>query len=315
LSSFAAHGELGRFEYTGSFRAADRHTLVYGADLQEEKITSDVRQQRNQNGYYVEYQGRFGTGVFVTAGARSDDNDTFGTHMSGRVSVALVRDLRAGNELKYRASYGTGFRAPSLFESAYNHGPFSYPPAAGVALGPEESRGYDFGLDYDAANGLHFEATIFKQRITDEIYFDLDTFSGYLQSVGASESRGLELGVRKRVGQHFDLLANVTTNDTEDTANQQRLRRPKQFGNVGVRYDAGDKLRLVVNARFAHDAIDVGGVALPNYTVLDASLAYTMSKTLEVFGRIENATDAAYAEAIGFRTAGRAGYTGVRVRF
>jgi vitamin B12 transporter len=184
-----------------------------------------------------------------------------------------------------------------------------------VVLGPEESKGYDLGLDLDTRNGLHFEATLFDQRIADEIFFDLDTFSGYLQSAGRSESRGLELAAKKRLGQRFELLANLTANDAEDTANRQRLRRPKLFGNVGVQYEAGEKLRFLVNARFARDAIDVGGIALPNYNVLDASLAYTVSKTLEIFGRIENAADATYVEAIGFNTAGRTGYAGVRVRF
>jgi outer membrane cobalamin receptor len=40
-----------------------------------------------------------------------------------------------------------------------------------------------------------------------------------------------------------------------------------------------------------------------------------VSKTLEIFGRIENAADAKYVEAIGFNTAGRTGYAGVRLRF
>ena len=314
-SEFAARGQLGRFEYTGSYRPADKQTLVYGLDLQDERVTTDAHAQRNQSGYYLEYQGRLGKSVFITAGARRDANDDFDSHTSGRVTLAVVHDLAGGNALKYRASYGTGFRAPSLFEAAYNRGPYSYPPAAGVVLGPEDSKGYDLGLDYDTRNGLHFEATLFDQHITDEIFFDLDTFAGYLQSAGSSESRGLELAAKKRLGQRFELLANLTANDTEDTANQQRLRRPKRFGNLGVQYAAGDKLRLLVNARFARDAIDVGGMALPDYTVLDASLAYPVSKTLEVFGRIENATDAKYVEAIGFNTAGRTGYAGVRVRF
>jgi len=312
---FAARGQLGRFEYTGSYRPAAQHTLVYGLDLQDERVTTDAHAQRNQSGSYLEYQGRLGKSVFVTAGARRDDNDEFGSHTSSRVSVAFVRELAGGNALKYRASYGTGFRAPSLFEAAYNRSPFSYPPAAGVALSPEESKGLDLGLDLDTTNGLHFEATLFDQRITDEVFFDLDTFSGYLQSAGSSASRGLELAAKKRLGQRFELLANLTANDTEDTADQQRLRRPKRFGNVGVQYEPGEKLRFIVNARFARDAIDVGGIALPDYNVLDASLAYTVSKTLEIFGRIENAADAKYVEAIGFNTAGRTGYAGVRLRF
>ncbi len=320
LSAFASHGELGRFEYTGSYRPTDGQMLVYGADLQDERVTSGEHQQRNQNGYYVEYEGKFGAGVFFTAGARYDDNDDFGSHTSGRVSVAVIRDLRGGNAVKYRASYGTGFRAPSLFEIEYNRGPFAYPPAAGVVLSPEESNGYDLGVDFDAKNGLHFEATLFNQHITNEVFFDLTTFSGYLQSQGESESKGLELGLTVPIGKRLQFLANLTTNDTADTTNQQRLRRPKRFGNFGIEYTAGDQLHFLVNARFAHDAMDVdtftfSPVPLPNYTVLDASVNYSFSKAFDVYGRIENLADENYVEAVGFNTAGRAGYVGVRVRF
>ncbi len=320
LSAFATHGELGRFEYTGSYRPAGGQTLVYGVDLQDERVTSGEHQQRNQNGYYVEYEGEFGKGVFFTAGARHDDNDDFGSHTSGRVSVAIIRGLQGGNAVKYRASYGTGFRAPSLFEIEYNRGPFSFPPAAGLVLSPEESKGYDLGFDFDAKNGLHFEATLFKQNITDEVFFDLTTFSGYLQSQGESESNGIELGLTVPIGKRLEFLANLTTNDTADTTNQQRLRRPKRYGNFGIQYTSSEELHFLVSARFARDAIDINTVTftpapLPDYTVLDASVSYSFSKAFEVYGRIENLADESYVEAVGFNTAGRAGYVGVRVRF
>ncbi len=319
-STFATHGQLGRFEYTGSYRPTDAQTLVYGVDLQDERVTSGEHQQRNQNGYYVEYEGEFGKGVFFTAGARSDNNDDFGSHTSGRVSGAVVRELPGGNAVKYRASYGTGFRAPSLFEIEYNRSPFAYPPAAGVALAPEESKGYDVGFDFDARNGLHFEATLFDQRITDEVFFDLTTFSGYLQSQGESESKGLELGLTVPIGKRLELVANLTTNDTADTSNQQRLRRPKRYGNFGIQYAAGDQLHLLVNARLARDALDIdtlssSPVPLPDYAVLDASISYSFSEVFDVYGRIENLADESYVEAVGFNTAGRAGYVGVRMRF
>ena len=54
---------------------------------------------------------------------------------------------------------------------------------------------------------------------------------------------------------------------------------------------------------------------LPDYTVLDASVNYSFSKTFDVYGRIENLADENYVEALGFNTAGRAGYVGMRVRF
>ncbi len=187
VSAFKTEGETGRFEYTGSYRPFDTLTLVYGVDLEREKlIGSPDSFDRRQNGYYFEYDGAFSNRFFLTAGARYDDNDDFGQHTSSRVTGAYLQDLGGGRSLKYRASYGTGFRPPSLYEIAYNAGPFAFPPAAGLHLSEETSRGYDLGVEYDTKLGLHVEVTYFDQDIHNEIYFDSVGFSGYLQD-GRSE--------------------------------------------------------------------------------------------------------------------------------
>ena len=46
---------------------------------------------RDQKGYYVEYQGSAEDVLFVSLGARYDDNDDFGSHTSARLSLAYVR--------------------------------------------------------------------------------------------------------------------------------------------------------------------------------------------------------------------------------
>src|SRR5690606_19453156 len=107
-------------------------------------------------------------------------------------------------------------------ELAYNAGPNAFPPAAGLALVEESSEGYDIGVEYTAATGLRLEATWFDQRIEDEIYFDLSGFSGYLQSLGTSRSKGVELGADVPIGARWELFTNVTYNDTENTDGDQR---------------------------------------------------------------------------------------------
>jgi vitamin B12 transporter len=316
-SYFATDGGIGRFEYTGAFRPSDSLTLVYGADLQrEEMLDGAAVRDRGQDGYYVEYQGAFDDRFFLSLGARYDDNEDFGSHTSSRLSAAYVQDLRVGGALKYRASVGTGFRAPSLFEIAYNAGPFSFPPAAGLALGEESSGGYDVGVEYDATGGLHLEATYFDQDVEDEIFFDLVGFSGYLQSVGTSESKGVELGMTAPVGERWQILANWTHNHTSETDDARRLRCPKTLGNLGLSYTSpDDALRLIVNYRVSRDAIDIGGAPLDDYGVLDVSLAYSVSDAIELHARVQNAADEAYEEVAGYNTAGRSVYAGVRLRF
>jgi vitamin B12 transporter len=317
VSAFRSEGEIGRLEYTGSYRPSDALTLVYGIDLQDEKLVGDPDSfSRDQQGYYFEYEGAFDDRFFLTIGARLDDSEDFGEHTSSRVSAAYVQDIGAGRSLKYRASYGTGFRAPSLYEISYNEGPFSFPPAAGLKLSEETSGGYDVGIEVDGGSGLHVEVTYFDQQIEDEIYFDLDTFSGYLQSPGRSQSTGVEVAAVVPLGERVDLDVNYMHNNAENSTNEQRLRRPKDVANLGIVYRSqNDRFGFIANYRLSRNAVDVGGLALDDYSVLDLSVRYAISDVVEVFGRIQNAADEQYQEVVGYNTAGRSAYAGVRLRF
>jgi vitamin B12 transporter len=313
-SAFTSDGGLARFEYLGSFEASPSTTLVYGIDLQTETVRSDGLQERDQRAVYFEYQAQFDRRFFVSVGARRDDNEDFGTHTSARVSAAYLPAMGAGT-IKLRTSYGTGFRAPSLFEIAYNRGPFAFPPAAGSAPREEQSAGFDVGVEYDAPEGLHLELSYFEHEITDEIYFDLIGFSGYLQSLGVSRSEGFELGFDVPLGGRWQLLGNWTTNEARDTDNQQRLRRPKRLANIGVSYVTAESWSFIANYRLARDALDIGGAALDDYGVLDVAVTRPVGAHLELRARLENLTDEQYREVIGYNTAGRSGYVGVRLRF
>lgn len=321
LDSFSTDGDLSRIEYTGSYKPTDTITLVYGFEIQQEEIISNGNDlSRDQTGYYFEYQGKINEHFFVSAGARYDDNDDFGGHTSARISAAYVQDTDSGASIKYRASVGTGFRPPSLFEVAYNSGPLAFPPAAGVSLVEESSSGFDIGIEFSTAVGFSVEVTYFNQEIEDEIFFDLSGFSGYLQSVGTSTSSGVEFAFNVPLNDQWTIIGNATYNDTENTAGQQRIRRPEKFANLGAQFNSADeKLKLLVNFRLARDSVDevflVGRVALQDYEVLDISAAYSLSESFEVFARVENALDEDYQEVTGFNTPDRAGYAGIKFRF
>ncbi len=315
VSAFASRGETGRFEYTGSYSPDGGWVLVYGLDFVSELMHGSERTERDQRGYYIEYQRRLGDAFYVSAGARYDDNDDFGTHTSSRVSGAHIQSLRNGDTLKYRASYGTGFRAPSLYEIQFNSAATS-PPASETTLREETSRGWDVGVDYDATGGLHLGLGWFSQRVNDEIIFDPITWTGYVQPAGRSVSDGVELVTRVPLTARWHFAGNWTYNETRTADNQPRLRRPRNTGNIGALYTSPDaRLRLAANLRVLRGSVDVGMAPLDNYRIFDLSGAYQLSSTVEVHGRIENLTDTSYIELAGFNTAGRAAYAGVRLRF
>jgi vitamin B12 transporter len=311
--SYGTEGETSQAEYVGNLQISDSQQLVFGSDYEKDEITTTGSESdQDQLGVFAEYQSGFNEVVFVTAGLRYDDNSDFGKHISYRASAAYVQDLASGDSIKYRTTYGTGFRAPSLSEVAYNAGPFGN----GVSLKEETSRGYDLGVDYLMQNGTEIQITYFDQEIDNEIYFDLVTFGGYLQTGDRSTSRGVETAVEYPVSSQVSLIANHTYNKTEDSTGDIRVRRPRHLANLGVEFALLDaRLNILANVRVARDAVDNGSVPLDDYEVIDLSANYRLANGLEAFGRIENLADEDYEEVTGYNTRDRSFYAGMRYRF
>ncbi len=313
-SSFTSSGEIERLEYLGNISRIAGLNLVYGVDSEQENNNGDTRRQ---TGYYLEYLSDFSQNFFITAGVRQDDNDDFGTHTSYRLTTAWITDLQQHGTVKLRANYGTGFRAPSLFEGAYNSGPWASPPASLTSLTEETSKGYEAAAEYFSVQGLRVELVYFNQTVRDAIYFDLATFSGYLQDIGDSESEGVELSASLPLSEQLSLTANYTWNDTRRPDGQQRQRRPKDLGNIGLSYLAADE-RLGLHAfyRTSRRAVDQLGstiLDLDNYQVIDLSANYRLNTNVELYGRLENVGDVRFEEVLGYNNARRAAYIGVRI--
>jgi vitamin B12 transporter len=313
--SFDRHGKLEQAGYIGSFRHSDALSLAYGVDLLTESLGDGIgKTTRDQDAYYAEYQGGFNDMLFVTAGVRHDDNDDFDGHTSYRLSGAYLIPLEQG-EIKLRATQGTGFRAPSLYEINTNQGLWTLPPAAGFELSEEESEGYDLAASWTGNNGLYLELVYFDQEINDEIFYDNNSF-GYLQISGDTQSEGVELIADWNFSQGFSASANYTYTDSQDKEGNQRARRPESIANLGLRWALLDQqLVLGVNARLSRDAVDIDGSDMDDYEVIDINASFAVSDALEVFGRIENLTDEDYEEVPNYNTSGAAGYLGVRYSF
>lgn len=310
--SYDTEGEIEKLNLTGRADLSDVHALVYGLEQREDSVGE---LDRDQWALYAEYQGNYADTFYLTAGVRRDDNDDFGHHDSLRLSGAYLIDAVAAGSLKLKTSYGTGFRAPSLFETDYNNQALELYGIELAALSPEESEGIDIGVEYFGDDGLHLEAVLFDQRIDHEIGFDLVGFTGYIQSGGESRSRGVELIADAPLTDTLVLNTNYTYTDAEDAADAPRARMPEHLANIGFTYVPVDALSASLNLRAARGAVDTSGEAQDNYQVLDASLRYTLNPSVTVYLRGENLTDKSYVEVSGFRTAGASGYAGVEVTF
>src|SRR5262245_3814371 len=105
--------------------------------------------------------------VFVTAGARIEHNDSFGTAAVPRGSIVVVARSASGalGETKLRASAGLGIKEPTVLES-FSPSPFFL---GNPDLEPERARTIEAGIDQRfAADRARIELTWFDNHYKNE---------------------------------------------------------------------------------------------------------------------------------------------------
>ncbi|MFB2351139.1 TonB-dependent receptor domain-containing protein, partial [Priestia megaterium] len=85
-----------------------------------------------------------------------DEHDTFGGQTLGQGALAWA--LNDGNTI-LRASFGQGFKAPSLYQLYSEYG--------NLALNPEEADAWDLGVEQVLADGRAVVSATWFQRETD----------------------------------------------------------------------------------------------------------------------------------------------------
>jgi vitamin B12 transporter len=254
---------------------------------------------------------------------RFDNDDQFGDHLTWRATGAYLASLVDGWEpVKFRASYGTGFRAPSLFEL--------FDASSGNPnLREETGQGVDVGVDVNFPGGT-FGVTVFDQRIDDEIRFDQTTFFRYFQSQSTSTSRGVELELSYELWDGLTVSGDYTYTDAKIASNDAenglaRARRPRHSGSVTANYSffAG-RANLNANLEFAAKQEDVDfppPFFLLSHTPLDGHAVVNLAGSYEVMPGIAltlkgvNVFDERYEEVLGYATQRASVFGGVSASF
>lgn len=307
-SSYATTGKTGQISYLGSTAIADSLRMTWGIDHSSQRFADDFNNGgRDNTGVYGELMQDFRLASW-SAAVRHDDNDDFGTFTSWRLSG--VHQVPGAHNLSLRAAIGTGFRAPSLYEIAYNRSPSASPPAAQMALEAEDSRGWEVAFRYDSSD-IDIEIVGFDQAIDNAIFFDLAGFSGYLQSPGESRSRGIETIFHYALNSAITLDGNATWNRAEDNDGAQRAYRPEFTARLSMLW-AANRWRGSVTLRTARDSVDNMQQPIDDYVLLDAVLSYQLGDNLELAARVENLGDTDYTQVVPFNSPGRAGYVSIQ---
>ena len=339
--SFEADGRNKRWEYQGSFAFSDRISAVFGVENERSDFRSRspatslstplpafARGEAELTSAYGQLSVEPVAGLTLNGGVRYDDHDRYG----GQTLFAAggVWQLPTGTVL--RASYGEGFKAPSLYQLFSEYG--------NVALDPEAADGWEAGVEQSLfASKLVIGASWFDRTTTNQIIYNSCSGTatnplcfvpgdpatrrfGYYSNVARSKVHGVEAAAALTLG-GLVLDGNYSWIVAEDrspgTANFGKWlpRRPRQTANASVSYAFDFGLGIGAAMRWSGKSFDNASNAtrLDDYTLVDLRAEYALSDAVKLFARAENLFDEQYMTAFRYGSLGRSIYAGIRGRF
>ncbi|HTE97488.1 MAG TPA: TonB-dependent receptor, partial [Bradyrhizobium sp.] len=308
-------------EYQGNLKLGPLGSLIFGSRAQHETADTyttkllpvpgprlpQLAKAQDTDSVFALWQLPIGERLNITLGGRVDDVVDVGRFETWRATAAYTISETG---TKFHASAGTGAKAPTLFQL--------YDPMFGnTTLSPEQSFGYDAGVDQSFLDGrVVVSLTGFSNSFSNLINFVSDAAhpNGHYINVARAETDGLEVGANVTLLPGLvKLNAAYTYLHAEDLATGLTLaRRPKNLAHFALTITPTDRWMIeprvtTVSKRFS-SANQVGQVDA--YTRVDLYSEYKIDKTWKVFARGENILNEHYQEVLNFGTTGPAAYAG-----
>ncbi|MCZ6644450.1 MAG: TonB-dependent receptor [Gammaproteobacteria bacterium] len=327
-----AAAEAYHYTYQTSFVPLAGHTLTGAFERQEQDfkqrgavVFGDPNRDESLdwNSWVGEYRGDLTENVSLLASIRHDQNSDFDDATTGRISGAWRVN---GGTTKLRAAYGTGVKNPTFTERFGFFTNFIGNPN----LKPEESRGWEVGIDQQLFDGqLALQLTWFDETLEDEINgFVFEPISGAFTAdneTGESERQGVEIGAQWQITNGLRLGFAYTYLDAteEDSTGSQtdEIRRANHIANVNLDWQSNARLSVNLNVDYNGEQDDFffpptppfqETVTLDSFTLVNLAARYQVSPAISLFARIENAFDEDYEEIFGFSAPGRTAFAGIR---
>jgi vitamin B12 transporter len=325
------NGKKYKADWQNDFHFFKNNTLTAGIEYEIEEMESEYYLFYNMNppdyasiipkvnvntfGIFLQDQFKAGKSFFGTAGIRLDNNNQFGTAITYRIAPAYMF-WETGTKLK--ATFGTGFKAPSLF--------YLYDPLYGnKELTPEKSLGWDAGVEqFFWSDGFSFGATYFFNKFDDMFGFDPVTFQTI--NINKAETKGVEVFTKAVLMDGLEAKANYTYTNAKDKSentpdfDKQLVRRPEHKAGLFLSYSFSKNLNtnvefIYVGKREEPDFSNYPSrIIMPDYFLLNFAAHYNLFSFLRLQARVENLLDKQYEEVYGFGTAGFSVYGGISLK-
>ena len=316
FNNFIVRGNIDRAEYHTAFDVNDALTLTAGLEYERsfastsfEGAAADVARNHVTSGFSQIIVHPL-AGLTVTGGVRHDQYRDYGGQTTLGGNIAFTPN---DGRTMLRATYGEGFRAPTLSEGQ--------PPYGNPDLRPETARNFDLGFEQQILDGkARFFATYFNRRSTDLIAFSFATFQS--ENIDRVKSTGVEAGFNLNPTDRLDIRASYTLVDAVNRSaganfgNRLAL-RPQHSGSLTVDWQTPFGLSVGSSMLLMGDSFDdaSNGVALDGYALVGLRASLPINDRLELYGRVDNIFDVQYSVVAGYNSFGRNAAVGVRAKF
>lgn len=323
-------GTKKKVEWLNTLNLLNNNRITFGAEGEEETAVADYYSTSEWDPYNSFFPKASTTtfGLFAqdqisiiknfnaTLGIRYDKHKKFGSVITYRIApVYFVEETGT----KFRATYGTGFKAPSLYNL--------FDPATGnVALNPEKSKGWEIGVEqFLVDNKLSIEVSYFANAITNLISsIKVDSITYQQRNIAKAETKGMEFILKYKLDETVIFNFSYTYTKTKDKSDGSPdkdlplLRRPKEKISLSSIFFLNEKLHLgfeLLHTGTRDDkdfsAFPAQRIQLKSYTLVNMSASYKINSMFEIFGKLHNLFDEKYEELLGYGTERRAVYTGI----
>jgi vitamin B12 transporter len=266
---------------------------------------------------YGEFHSDLNASHFTFA-LRRDFHSQFGAKTTYKVSASY--DVKT-TETTLKVQYGTGFRAPSVYQ-LYARGAFFgiYEVIGNPNLKPETSEGWILGV----AQRMPFvkgriEINYFKNHVWNPIVYESSANPNY-QNASNGLSEGAEIKLSISPIKNFSLWGTYTHQHV-DGDDDFTLRRPEIIYIMGSDYLFGKtKFSFWIEHYSARADKDYSSspakiVSLSPFTTYNCYLSYKLNDKVKFHIKGINLTNKKYELAYGYNTMGRAAFAGIDISF
>jgi len=246
----------------------ESHIATIGGQWWKAKMTDGIALddfEQKTWALFAEDEWRLRDDLALTLGARYDDHEAFGGHVSPRAYLVW----KTTENWTMKGGISRGYRTPDLNDLHVGingvTGQGTIITVGNPDLEPETTTSTEFGIYFDNLSGLNANATLFHNKFKDKIASaDGVQVTGrpgvpdgtYSQQVNVDEAvtQGLELAGSWQFAPAWTLSANYTFTDSEQKSGEDKgeplTNTPEHLANVKLNWQTTDRLNLWVKSDY-----------------------------------------------------------------